>query len=47
MESNELIQVNMDHTKIASPMNTLTILKTGMNFIHIRATNNSWSLDNV
>ena len=23
MESNELIQVNMDNTKIASPMNTL------------------------
>lgn len=42
MESNELIQVNMDHTKIASPMNTLMILKTGLNFIHIRATNNSW-----
>ena len=38
MESNELIQVNMDHTKIASPMNTLMILKTGLNFIHIRAT---------
>lgn len=47
MESNELIQVNMDNTKIASPMNTLMILKTGLNFIHIRATNNSWSLDNV